>query len=346
MGKGLRRGTVAALTVALALCAAGTAEAAYPGELGWIAFTRSTDCLGPGGCQEDLHRITRMGTQESRLTSFGDAQHPSWSPDGAKLAFTHANDVYTMNEDGTGMQLLLDWDQEVGRITWSPDGTRLAAALGVCDGDECRTDIHTFDADGTDAVNITPAPLEERNPAWSPDGTLIAFDSSRAGARRIYTIAPDGTDETQLTDQLNDEWPTWAPDSSTIAFASGRDGGSNVYAMNPDGHERRAAHLYSGARGQQRACVLARRRGDRVPPPHERHTRLRHSDRGLPDERVRRISGRGDRRGPGRAGRAGLAARARRDLRAGALCASKGRDASRGLFRPRVHGLRRPGRGT
>jgi TolB protein len=220
--------------VALALGAAGPAQAAYPGELGWIAITR-TQCFVGAGCTSDLYRVTRLGTDETRLTNFGDAQHPSWSPDGEKLAFTHGNDIYTMNEDGTGMQLLLDWNQEVGRITWSPDGTRLAAALGVCDEGECRTDIHTFNADGTDVVNITPAPLGEHNPAWSPDGARIAFDSTRDGARRLYSIDPDGSGETQLTDQLDDQWPTWAPDSSMIVFASGRDGGSNLYSMNPDG---------------------------------------------------------------------------------------------------------------
>jgi len=231
--RGFITGALAA--VLLVLGTAGSTQAAYPGELGWIAFTRSQDCLGPGGCQEDLWKVTRLGTDTTRLTNFGDAQHPSWSPDGQKLAFAHADDIYTMNEDGTGMQLLLDWTQEVGRITWSPDGTRLAAALGVCDAGECRTDIHTFRSDGTDVVNITPAPLGEHNPAWSPDGARIAFDSTRDGARRVYSIDPDGTGETQLTDQAGDEWPTWAPDSSMIVFASGRDGGSNLYSMSPNG---------------------------------------------------------------------------------------------------------------
>ena len=224
----------AATAVVLAVGAAGAAHAAYPGELGWIAFASRTNC-GNAGCQEDLYRVTRLGTGTTRLTNLGDAEHPSWSPDGQKLAFTHGDDIYTMNEDGTGMQLLLDWNQEVGRITWSPDGTRLAAALGVCDGDECRTDIHTFRSDGTDVVNITPSPLGEHNPAWSPDGARIAFDSTRDGARRLYSIDPDGGGETQLTDQLDDQWPTWAPDASKIVFASGRDGGSNLYSMKPDG---------------------------------------------------------------------------------------------------------------
>jgi WD40-like Beta Propeller Repeat len=77
-----------------------------------------------------------------------------------------------------------------------------------------------MDADGTDLTFLTSG----SQPAWSPDGSMIlfvrAYDDPCAGGpiTRIRGIAPDGTDERQLThdytncDYYNEEsLPEWAP---------------------------------------------------------------------------------------------------------------------------------------
>jgi hypothetical protein len=224
-------GALAAMTFAVF---AAPAHAAYPGELGLIAFARVNCSSSP--CVSDIYTISRFGTDETRITTLGDARYPVWSPDGQKLAFSHDGGIYTVDADGTGMQQVLDWNQEVGRITWSPDGTRLAAALGVCDQDECRTDIHTLDATGGNVVNITPGFLGEFDPAWSPNGSRIAFDSISNAGRRIHSINPDGSGEIEISGGPYDYWPTWLPDSSRIAFATDQ---ADLDAMNPDGSDRR-----------------------------------------------------------------------------------------------------------
>ena len=78
-----------------------------------------------------------------------------------------------------------------------------------------------------------------RGPRWSPDGQRIVFYSSRNGQWDIYSIDPDGGNETQLTTHESGEWsPTWSPDGLRIAFVSTRDGSDgheSIHIMDSDG---------------------------------------------------------------------------------------------------------------
>lgn len=60
---------------------------------------------------------------------------------------------------------------------------------------------------------------------------LMVF--SRGG--RIFTMAPDGTDQVQLTDGPGDFAPAWSPDGSKIAFVREADTGASIWVMNGDG---------------------------------------------------------------------------------------------------------------
>jgi Tol biopolymer transport system component len=64
----------------------------------------------------------------------------------------------------------------------------------------------------------------------------IAFVSNRDGNNEIYTMEPDGTAQTNLTNHPADDTdPAWSPDGTKIAFSSARDGNSQIYVMNADG---------------------------------------------------------------------------------------------------------------
>lgn len=64
----------------------------------------------------------------------------------------------------------------------------------------------------------------------------IAFVSHQIEGDRIYTICPDGSRLTQLTDDPKGSfYPAWSPDGSRLAFASTRSGSWQIYIMDEDG---------------------------------------------------------------------------------------------------------------
>ena len=64
----------------------------------------------------------------------------------------------------------------------------------------------------------------------------IAFLSLRDGNIEIYSMNPDGSDQTRLTNNPTyDHSAAWSPDGRKIAFVSLRDGNDDIYVMNADG---------------------------------------------------------------------------------------------------------------
>lgn len=70
-----------------------------------------------------------------------------------------------------------------------------------------------------------------------PVGTGILFSSDQDGNWDIFTINPDGSGQTNLTNTpTNDFNASWSPDGTQIAFDSFQDGGGlDIFVMNADG---------------------------------------------------------------------------------------------------------------
>ena len=167
----------------------------------------------------DLWLMGSDGSNAVQLTTSSHAEAmPSWSPDGARLAFVSAVDLETstadicvINSDGTGLRNLTD-TADVYEITpsWSPDGAHIV--YGTLDGDD--TQIHMMDHDGSGDRLI----VDNGNwPSWSPDGKRIVF-SSRDD---LWTVSRDGGGQTLLADgESGLTEPSWSPDGGSIAYVA------------------------------------------------------------------------------------------------------------------------------
>jgi len=76
----------------------------------------------------------------------------------------------------------------------------------------------------------------------------IAFTSNRDGNSEIYVMNPDGSNQTNLTNNsAEDVDPSFSRDGSKIVFSSNRDGDYEIYSMNADGSNLRQLTFNSSA---------------------------------------------------------------------------------------------------
>jgi Tol biopolymer transport system component len=227
--------------------------ASVTGLTGKIAFTKVDQA-------QAIATMNADGTGETNLVTLGsecstDESGPAWSPDGTRIAFSGCNqsgvsNLYLVNSDGSNATQLTNGD--IGDVfpNWSPDGTRLTFTYGECSGsDQQIPEIFTMDIASKVQTQLTNNNIVDATSAWSPNGGSIAFArgntancSSSDFFGDIYTITPQGTNETRLTNTNALSYlPAYSPNGLKIAFVRETDDPThntfirNIYVMNADG---------------------------------------------------------------------------------------------------------------
>ena len=134
----------------------------------------------------DIVTAALDGTEREQLTQDPESQHePSWSPDGARIAFLWRGVPHTMAADGSDVRNLAGEMRAVSEPpAWSPDGTRLAFRNGPDQG------LYVVGADGSNLTRVAEGPVGR--PAWSPDGRLAFATGVELGEGRLLapTVPP------------------------------------------------------------------------------------------------------------------------------------------------------------
>lgn len=156
------------------------------------------------------------------------AEHPSWSPDGKRLAFEGYNNgrIYVVGANGKGLKDL--GQPGADRLpNWSARGE-----IGFVDVSSLRAidpatkQVRTIYEFGQPTPNDASIAVEQFD--WSPDGSQVVFYAPY----RIWKINADGSGLTELTrGTSNVEWPTWSPDGSRIAVTSNPGNTVDIYAF-------------------------------------------------------------------------------------------------------------------
>ncbi len=181
----------------------------------------------------EIYSVTLQGRRTDLSRSFYADTEPLISPDGKRVAFLSGRAgypaVYIVGIDGRGLKRVSpelpktgsdDWNW----LTWSPDGTQLAAV---------------FSGNTDSLFLLTPSRRPRRiareseidgiasPPAWSPDGRLIAYARSvflggdNYASDQITVITPAGRHVFTVPDP-NYSPPQWSPAGQLIVQGNAR----------------------------------------------------------------------------------------------------------------------------
>jgi Tol biopolymer transport system component len=188
--------------------------------------------------------IAGSGAAFVAITFWGGGAQPTVDVPGVPvangaIAFVSDGALWVVEPDGSGTrEIPLDVPGQVGSVSWSPNGQRIAFDVSYPDEGAPKGglyDIYSADADGSGVVRLTREG-DARLPAWSPNGTRIAFTRQDGGGSQIFVMNADGSGATALTSgSAFNVRPAWSPDGSRIAFESVADSNADILVMNADG---------------------------------------------------------------------------------------------------------------
>lgn len=183
------------------------------------------------GCYNSVERypegIWVVNIEDSRQMHFlGPGELAAWSPDGKEMA------IYEQINDPPGKGKNLIWILDLatgskrlvfhrptlegsvqGKISWSPDGTRLAFGW--------KRDIYVLDLQSGAFNRLTTSGGDDSHPIWSPNGEMIAYIHSLGVCEDTVIITRvDGSCSVQplkVSGLFSDI--TWSRDGRKLAFS-------------------------------------------------------------------------------------------------------------------------------
>lgn len=202
-------------------------------------------------CADGINQCTARadGSDEHHLTNFGSGiatGSSDWSPDGRRIVLTTTadggdNDIYIVNDDGTGLTQLTFNSALDSQPIFSPDGTKVAYFSNVSGAYRG----YVMNTDGTNPTLVSPAGVSIQTMDWSPDGTqLLAY--SNGPVFSIYRINLSDLSSSVWYDGPGMEFisrHSWSSATNQVLVGTDRNDGTpgaaplsyDLYRLNADG---------------------------------------------------------------------------------------------------------------
>ncbi len=221
--------------------------------------------------RDELWVVNADGTDAAVLVDCQDPcaylDDPAWSPDGTSVAYSRWTEtadarvvtleLHNLGNDTDDVLLTADPTDSFAGARWSPDGRSIVLEVVDTTDPMLRDDpvgvtltVVDLDTDPPTIRPLTEAELFAATADWSPSGDTIVY-SALAGptalAPDLFTIRPDGTGLTQLTELVagggSAVHPSYSPDGSRILFVGQvePDGDLVMASVSADGNDLRSA---------------------------------------------------------------------------------------------------------
>ncbi len=202
----------------------------------------------------EIYIMNSDGSGQTRLTNNDYIDYsPMFSPDGRQLVFysmiqrdSLSYDIFIMNTDGTGQKRLTqpgtlfrpyqikDNTENTFDFTprFSPNGSQIV--FSALPTSASAPQIFLIDTSGWPLHTLTFG-LGEYNvaPYFTPDGTHILFRTHRDDRYQIYSINPDGSDPTNVSEDMGHTYfGDFSEDGECMVYYSNADAYYDIYWMN------------------------------------------------------------------------------------------------------------------
>jgi Tol biopolymer transport system component len=132
-------------------------------------------------------------------------------------------DIFTMNNDGTGLRQLTTNPADDAQADWAPDGRDIVYRIRKPNS-RVNFEVSRMTASGLGITKLTDTPTGQASsqPAWYPDRSAILFRRSASGGiSSIWHMGPLGEQPELLVDPPGGQlYPSLSPDMSRLLFAT------------------------------------------------------------------------------------------------------------------------------